>query len=214
MNRQKPKSYREPVWSAKLAYAVGLIVSDGSLSKDGRHIDITSSDRELLATIKECLDIPHVKIGTKFSGTKNKHYYRIQFSSVSLYYWLTTLGVWPNKSNTIESITIDDVYFFDFLRGVFDGDGTISVYTDRRWKNSQTVCLAFASGSIGFLTWLQKELEVRIDSTGSITRGTRVLQLKYGKKDARKIFNSMYYKKLVPKLERKFAKAEKILKIR
>lgn len=42
----KPKG--KPVkWSPKIAYAVGLITTDGSLSKDGRHIDLTSKDRRL-----------------------------------------------------------------------------------------------------------------------------------------------------------------------
>ena len=35
-------------WTSELAYAVGLLTTDGSLSKDGRHIDLTSKDVEQL----------------------------------------------------------------------------------------------------------------------------------------------------------------------
>lgn len=32
-------------WSPEIAYAVGLLTTDGSLSIDGRHIDFTSKDK-------------------------------------------------------------------------------------------------------------------------------------------------------------------------
>ena len=32
-------------WSPHFAYAVGLLTADGCLSKDGRHLDLTSKDR-------------------------------------------------------------------------------------------------------------------------------------------------------------------------
>jgi len=44
-------------WTPKLAYVVGLLVTDGNLSKDGRHITMRSSDRQLLDTFKDCLNI-------------------------------------------------------------------------------------------------------------------------------------------------------------
>lgn len=48
---------REIVWTPELAYAVGLITTDGSLSSDGRHIDFTSNDKELINTFKKCLNL-------------------------------------------------------------------------------------------------------------------------------------------------------------
>lgn len=44
-------------WSNELAYAVGLIATDGNLSKDGRHIELTSKDTEQLETFKRCLKL-------------------------------------------------------------------------------------------------------------------------------------------------------------
>ena len=38
------------VWTPQLAYAVGLLVTDGNLSPDGRHICMRSSDKNLLET--------------------------------------------------------------------------------------------------------------------------------------------------------------------
>ncbi len=44
-------------WTANLAYAVGLITTDGCLSKDGRHIDLTSKDLEQCELSKTKLNI-------------------------------------------------------------------------------------------------------------------------------------------------------------
>lgn len=200
-------------WSSKLAYAVGLLVADGSLSNDGRHIDFTSKDYMLVNALRRCLGKEHCKIGTKHSGTSDKVYYRIQFSDKQLYIWLTKIGVMPRKSTSITKVEVPSKFFFVFLRGVFDGDGTIYETRDLRWKEATTVAMGFASGSEEFLQWLRYEINQLLDTTGFITKGARVLQLRYGKQDARSIFNELYKDSSTPRLERKFAKMQKILRI-
>lgn len=44
----KPMNKVKIKWSPEFAYAIGLLVTDGSLSKDGIHIDFTSNDKEQL----------------------------------------------------------------------------------------------------------------------------------------------------------------------
>lgn len=51
----KPKGKVNIKWSANFAYAIGLIVSDGSLSKDGRHISFTSKDKERVDNFNKAL---------------------------------------------------------------------------------------------------------------------------------------------------------------
>ena len=69
-------------WSHNIAYVVGLITTDGNLSIDGRHIDFTSKDIQLIKTFKKCLGIKN-KIGLKISGFSDKKYFRIQFGDVN-----------------------------------------------------------------------------------------------------------------------------------
>src|SRR5687768_5212863 len=56
--RRGPAARRyEPVphsWTSALAYAVGLIATDGNLSGDGRHIAIPSKDIDLLECLRRC----------------------------------------------------------------------------------------------------------------------------------------------------------------
>lgn len=70
-------------WSKNLAYAIGLIATDGCLSKDGRHIELTSKDLEQIANFKKILNSDN-KIGTKKSYyNPNRKYYRLQLSNVN-----------------------------------------------------------------------------------------------------------------------------------
>lgn len=48
---------RDFAWSPELAYAVGLIATDGNLSNDGRHLGLVSKDIDLLETLRMCLNI-------------------------------------------------------------------------------------------------------------------------------------------------------------
>ena len=67
-NKPGPKPRREHVeWSAAVAYAVGLIAPDGNLSPDGRHLELTSTDMDLLETFKACLGLNN-RISTKYGG--------------------------------------------------------------------------------------------------------------------------------------------------
>jgi len=210
----KPKGRVDTTWRAELAYVVGLIAADGSLSKNGRHIDFTSKDLEQLETYRTCLGLEDIVIGVKKGGAPayNK-YHRVQFGDVLFCEWLNNLGLHSNKSVSIKKVDIPDEYFFDFVRGEWDGDGTIYCSRDTRWKNSYVVSIAFASGSIDFLEWLQYEINKRLKTTGHIKKGSRVLQLCYARSDSKQLFKAMFYKPDLPHLHRKFAKAVKIFKM-
>jgi len=209
----KPKGRVNTTWGPELAYAVGLITADGSLSKDGRHINFTSKDIDQIQTFQKCLELEDIKIGEKQSGYTDKIYHQVQFGDVLFYQFLQNIGLHANKSLTMTSLKIPSDYFFDFVRGEWDGDGTIYCSRDKRWKNSYIISVGFASGSKMFLVWLRSEINKRLETTGHIVQGSRVLQLRYARKDSKKLFDAMFYKDNLPHLHRKFAKAEKIFKM-
>lgn len=65
----KPRKKAETAWSQLFAYALGLLVTDGSLSKDGRHIIFTSKDRELVEHFCRCLHItPNIQMKNRIRG--------------------------------------------------------------------------------------------------------------------------------------------------
>src|SRR3989344_5404579 len=140
----KPKNKVRINWSPNFAYAIGLLTTDGNLSPDGRHIELTSKDLEQLENFMKCLKIQN-KIGQKISGFTKRKTTRIQFGDINFYKFLLSIGLMPNKSKTMGRIQIPDAYFFDFLRGHFDGDGTFYSYWDPRWKSSFMFYTVFIS---------------------------------------------------------------------
>ena len=78
-------------WCAELAYAIGLIATDGNLSKDGRHINFTSKDKQLAGLFAKCLNL-QTKITMKGNGFgKEKKYYFVQFGDKNFYRFLEKL---------------------------------------------------------------------------------------------------------------------------
>lgn len=211
---QKNKNYKIK-WTPKFAYAIGLLTTDGNLSKDGRHLGFTSSDIQLIKIFKKCMNLVNIKIGTTTAGLTDKRYYRVQFSNVRLYRWLLKIGLMPNKSKTIEKLKIPNKYFFDFLRGYFDGDGSSYSYWDKRWKNSFMFYTSFASASKPHIDWLREKIKKLVEINGHITQDRRknTWQLKYAKKESKKIISKMYYKEKLPCCNRKHKKLKIILNI-
>ncbi|MBZ9578302.1 LAGLIDADG family homing endonuclease [Patescibacteria group bacterium] len=210
---QKNKNYKIKL-TPEFAYAIGLLTTDGNLSKDGRHLEFTSNDIQLVKTFKKCMNLIDVEIGTKTSGSTDKRYPRIQFSNVKLYKWLLKIGLMPNKSKAISKLEIPNKYFFDFLRGCFDGDGTIYSFWDSRWHSSFMFYIAFSSASLNFLKWLQEKIKNLCRLNGSIgSAGNNTYLLRYAKEESVILFNKMFYSDNIPFLQRKYEKARKIFQI-
>ncbi len=211
-------------WTPHLAYIVGLITTDGSLSKDKRHIDFTSSDLQLLKTFKKCLLLEN-KICKKYgSYAVNKKSYHIQFGNVKFYNWLLKLGLMPDKTHRLGKMKIPRVYFRDFLRGHLDGDGSIVTYTDRymSYKGKRyeykRIYLTFYSSSLKHIKWIQGELKILFNIKGSLLgwkqkNSNMILwKLRFAKNDSLSTLAWIYYSPELPCLIRKRKIAERFLK--
>lgn len=201
MSRYRHKKLYD--WNHKTAYLCGLISADGCLINNGRHINLTSKDWELITITQDILEFS-VKVGTKISPHGSSAYH-LQFSNVSFYDFLLNAGLTPNKSKTISSINIPDEYYADFLRGYFDGDGSIHGFWDKRWKNSLMYYCEFSSGSPNFLKWLQKSnVSLLNTSLGRIKQSRGAQALSHAKHDSQLLFDAMYADPSKPRLSRKY----------
>lgn len=200
----------EKKWNNKLAYCVGLLVSDGNLSKDGRHIIFVSKDKDLVKTFKFCLNLKNT-ISFKGSGfNKNGKYYYIQFSDVKFYRWLNTIGIESNKSKTIGPLLVPDKYFFDFLRGLLDGDGCVTSFRHPESRYPQ-IRVKFVSASKDFIVWLRNRIENLFGVKGRIGTLPRIFELVYYKGSSIKLLKSIYNRTTLF-LNRKFVKAKHLMK--
>ena len=211
----KPTGKVKIIWSAKFAYAIGLIVSDGSLSINGRHIIFTSKDQEMAELFQQGLNIevPFTK-KARVLGDEKK-YFVVQFSDVLFYSFLESIGLTANKSKTIGKIDIPPEYFLHFVRGVFDGDGSTLTYFDKRWTSSFMCYCVFTSASQSFVDWLREELQHHLGINGHITKGKKsgVFQLRYAKRESLILFEAMYKDSEDVRLMRKYLKIKEILHI-
>lgn len=209
----KPKGKVHIEWSADFAYAIGLLASDGCLS-GGRHIILVSKDIEQLQNFMKALNIA-VPIGETKSGHNDNVSLRIQFSDVLFYQFLENIGLMSNKSKIIGKVKVPSQYFFDFLRGSFDGDGCTYSYWDPRWKSSFMFYTTFVSASATHISWIRDEIYKKLRVYGHLTGDGRrtVFQLKYAKTDSEKVLNGMYYSKGVRCLSRKRLKVDEMLGI-
>jgi hypothetical protein len=188
----KPRRLISEKWSPELAYAIGLLATDGCLAKTSAQIDLTSKDREQLRNFCACVgvDLPI----TKKRGGNGKTYLRVQFKSVLFYDFLLSVGLTPAKSKTLGSLNIPDTYFFHFLRGSFDGDGSSYSYLDPRWPTSFLFYISFNSASEAHIRWLRDTLQRLLGVHGHVSRmHMRSLRsLRYGKKEGLTIAKAMY----------------------
>ena len=210
----QPKGKIKIKWSPNFAYAIGLIVTDGCLSNNGRHITFVSKDIQQINNFLHCLGIT-VKIGKTYSGYKGTWAHRVQFGDVLFYKFLVGIGLTPAKSLTLKQIKIPNKYFFHFLRGCFDGDGTIYSYWDKRWRSSFMFYVSFVSASRKYIYWLRSRIFHFLECTGHMKKDGKgsTYQLTYAKKESLKILRKMYASSVSVYLARKKLKADRILGI-
>mgnify|MGYP000123670290 CR=1 FL=1 len=207
----KPQNKIRISWSPKFAYAIGLITSDGCLSSDRRHIIFKSIDKELVENIKIALSLKN-KIGRSTRGGERiKKYFNIQFGDIIFYQFLNRIGLESAKSKTIKKVKVPDEFFVDFLRGLFDGDGTFYSSWDKRWPNSFVFQMSFSSASLDFLKWLKLKLTTFYKVRGFICKGKGVFNLRYTKGYSKKLFSKMYYDENLLILLRKYVKIKNTL---
>lgn len=196
-------------WSAEFAYVIGLIATDGNLSPDGRHITFTSKDLELASLFRKYINSDG-KIGKKSRILLGeKKYFVVQLGDVVFYKFLLSIGLTPNKSKTMGKLKIPEEFFYDFLRGCIDGDGTIGGF-----KHPESMLIQYkirlVSASKMFLDWLQSST-ARDGVKGFLTRSGYMHTLVYAKKDSTKLINLLYYAGFPISLKRKYDQAQLIV---
>ena len=213
-------------WNSDLAYAVGLLATDGNLSSDGRHVILTSSDKQLLETFTACLKKEN-KIALNHAGNlAKKTSYHVQIGDVVFYDWLKKIGLMPKKSLVIGKLKINKKYFRDFLRGHLDGDGSIIHYKDgyHAYLNPNYIYdrlfVYFISASKKHILWLRGTIvdlrkisgSVQTDRPADTAKTNNPMhRLKFSTKEAKILLNWIYYKEGLPCLHRKFIIAKSFL---
>lgn len=180
-------------WSPEMAYVLGLLMTDGFLNKpknNSYRIYLCLNDKELLDKVAKAMSSEHNIAASKHQ----KGLYIYTFAREKMAQDLIRLGMKLNKSLNLEFPDVPKEYLRDFIRGVFDGDG--SVYYSKKSENSPLQC-KFYSGSESFITGLKGALESlgmpekRLYSEKG-KRQNPYYYIRYCHKDCLKLFKIMY----------------------
>lgn len=213
MDRRRKTPPTSIEWTATLAYAVGLLATDGCQT-DGRHLAFPSADRELVETLLRCLGKAN-RISEIRSRNGNV-YYKTQIGDVAFCRWLAGIGIGPRKSRTIGGIDVPDCHLVPLMRGLLDGDGSIinkvaRADTKRRddyyWEYLRT---QFVSASRAHLEWVRgRALDVLgLDGYIALQRGRDGRHdrytLRFGKRASLVLLPLLYADRDAPCLTRKW----------
>lgn len=106
------------------AWCLGLMFSDGYM--DRRLLTLSMCDLDVIEKFKKCLKSESpIRMVKKYGN--NLQPYSISISSPELYDSLINYGCIPNKSLTLRFPIIHSMLRSHFIRGVFDGDGSIII---------------------------------------------------------------------------------------
>jgi len=158
-------------WSPGMAWALGLLFTDGHIY--GNLVQFTSVDIELLENIKTLFQSPRAVQKMTQGYDKSKHIYRFAFSHPTIAEDLRRLGMHEKKSLDMVFPDIPEKHRRHFIRGCWDGDGSIFFDQNR-------LVASYISGSKKFIERLVEELyKIGISKTGvsyKYEKGKRVFQ--------------------------------------
>lgn len=153
-NFPRDEFYFSNIDSKEKAYWLGFLYADGYVHSNSNEISITSKDRDHLEKFRKAIKSNN-KIGEsidkRFSSMPKIYHFSIRDKQLKsdLIKW----GCVPNKSLTLTKIpNIPRDFVSHFIRGYFDGDGSL------HWLNGTKNFRISFVGTAPFLKDIQKEL--------------------------------------------------------
>lgn len=193
----------------KMAYFLGFIMADGNVAKNSNRIQICLAEKD-----SEFLELFYKEIG----GTPVAHYFarkgtqpicRWECLSSKIKKDLSIYGIIPHKTGFAKiPNTLKKEFYSDFIRGYFDGDGSIWIeengaagfgITSHNPEILQQIIDYFEERDI-------PPVKINIDNRSNIN-----YSFKYRKQAIKKIYKILYYDKEIFYLKRKFDKFNEIL---
>lgn len=202
--------------NSKMAYILGLIASDGSVSKKENlvAIQLQEKDKYILEEIRNITQVKRPLEEYIRKETGNTMYAFRNWSAE----WkkdLSHYGIVPQKTFTLKPpIFLNKIYNIDYIRGYFDGDGSIYKISDQN-----RIFFEIVGASKSTIDWIYDILTTqyhiytnkRLKET--LPNGTIIYKIKIGdKEELRKLYNLLYNNKTLY-LKRKKEKFENLLNI-
>lgn len=182
------KKYFKEINTKEKAYFFGLLYADGNIYKrkdrPGTYriqLKLQEQDEYIIQKFKE-------EIKTDIKIRKEKDGSRLIFTNKEIAEDLIYHGCVENKSKIKKFPEIEKEFFWDFLRGYFDGNGSVG-------KSKTSIYFRIFTGSKDFAEGLKNELElfnIKINLFNN-TAKAGVWELNTGKKEQVKTISEKMY---------------------
>lgn len=104
-------------------YWLGYFMADGGMSRQKSNLQMFSVDKEFLYTFNEHVGIKCNEYHKAAKNSNSKPLMVLYFGNQNVWNYLYSIGITPNKSKTMSpKFELD----WNIVRGLFDGDGSIS----------------------------------------------------------------------------------------
>ena len=197
-------------FSEESCYWAGFLAADGCVDTKHRvRVMLKYDDNNHLEKLKSFLQSTHT------ISTNTEKYNRCSFEVTSAYLCdilALNYGIIPNKTDKLEFHKLPSTYMPAFLRGYFDGDGSICESFSNKNSITASIYATFASGSRHFSEGLFKYLQDTLKLGGHFQEfeGSTKWQLKFNTNDAKTLLHYMYKDSNVH-LDRKYALYQRLI---
>lgn len=199
-NKQRGYKKNEDFFSIEshdMAWILGFIASDGTIRKDGNGIKLTLSakDREILEKIRKKIEIEN----------PIKDYCTNNGFDICEFVWfcekhkqdLAKYSIIPNKTFKLQPPwLLDRKYWIDYIRGYFDGDGSINLIKDTKRPNCYNLRWQICGAQKEFLQWiidfLYEEYDIPKVNIYTQKRKANLYYFQYSTNATKKIYTILY----------------------
>lgn len=155
------ESFFEVIDTEKKAYWLGVLYADGCVMhiKNTKYVVFSTTDKEWIEQYKQDLSFTGPILSEKHTKF-NRLIYKVKITSKKLYADLVEKGVVERKSLFISFpfSHLSAELIPHFIRGYFDGDGSVGVYENKKGKSWKRLHASFTCGSKQFLESLRSWL--------------------------------------------------------
>lgn len=184
--------------NANSCWVIGFLSADGCIENKYRY-SFVQKEIQPLITIARLL---------KYSGKVRPHngLYRLRISNAVHIAALKRIGITPRKSLTLEMPNIPEQYLWDFIRGYFDGDGSVYfTFSEANGKKYKQWRISFV-GSDSFIRSINRIVSSKFCfKPVKVSKWKNISMVKYSGRMALTILDAIYQgSKPSNRLDRKY----------
>jgi hypothetical protein len=184
--------YFQKIDNSQKAYWLGYICADGSINKNNNKMTLTSKDLEIIEKFKNDIESGHaISKSEYFDKRTNKNYtrYTIQITTKPFVSYLINHGVTNKKTDYLLFPTIDEKYYSYFIAGLFDGDGSLYIKSER----NITVNLISTKEMLLFIqNYIYEKLNIKPKNLLKVTNNKINVYKMYLRKGSNDFLNFIY----------------------